>query len=111
MKKGKILKADFASLPSFENARACICTQCPVETPSQCSMKKKEQNKKIMETGTGPLKGPSGIPKLYCATGVAECKDLDTAQMCICGDCPVWKRYGLERADPSMYFCRDGRAR
>lgn len=94
----------------MENAKICLCMQCPVQTESTCAKSTMKDSEKLVQAGAGQIKGPADIPKLYCATGIAACKDIDTNQMCICGDCPVWKKYDLQDTSPSMYFCRDGKA-
>ena len=53
---------------------------------------------------------PEDVPLLYCASGIATCKDIDTSQMCICGDCPLWEEYNLPSLKPMGYYCRDGAA-
>jgi len=50
-------------------------------------------------------------PEVYCSTGIAVCKDIDTRQMCICGGCAVWQDYDLISREPAYYFCKNGRAR
>ncbi len=85
----------------------CVCSICPVQADSQCS-KDKEKNKEMMGK---KMPKPKDIPNLYCSGGKAACEDLDMKQMCICGSCPVWAQYNLVSAKPSMYFCRDGKAR
>jgi hypothetical protein len=95
---------------SRENVKNCICTECPVQTASPCV---KEQQAKAQKAlgGGGALPKPEEVPGLYCATGAAACKDINTRQMCICGDCPIWKEYMLVSGKPLGYFCRDGKAR
>jgi len=51
------------------------------------------------------------VPGMYCATGIAACKDIDTTQMCTCGNCPLWTEYDLPGGKPMGYFCRDGEAK
>jgi hypothetical protein len=90
-----------------ENVAKCICEQCPVQTGSACV---KEKLAKAAQ-GSGALPEPEDVPGLYCATGAAACNDIDTRQMCICGDCPIWKEYNLVSGKPLGYFCRDGKSR
>jgi hypothetical protein len=94
-------KVPFAS----ENARECICMQCPVQSKSLCAKEKEKSSK----GSTQPK--PQDTPRLYCSSGKAICKDIDTKQMCICGVCSVWNKFKLAGAKPPMYFCRDGTAR
>ncbi|HDS46027.1 MAG TPA: DUF2769 domain-containing protein [Methanomicrobia archaeon] len=90
-----------------ENVAKCLCAQCPVQTGSACV---KAQLAKAAARGSGVMPEPEDVPGLYCATGTAACKDLNTRQMCICGDCPLWKEYALVSGKPLGYFCRDGKA-
>ena len=97
---------------TLENIKECICSKCPVQNTSQCVRKKSEKTKEIMRNiESGSLPRPEDIPWLYCATGVATCKDIDTSQMCICGDCPIWEKYNLANGELLGYYCRDGKAR
>jgi hypothetical protein len=88
-----------------DNANRCICMECPVQGKSQCARGKEKASKQ------GNSLSPQDVPRLYCAGGKAACGDIDTKQACICGSCPVWIRHMLLKAKPSMYFCRDGKAR
>jgi hypothetical protein len=92
-----------------ENVAKCICVQCPVQTGSACVKEKLAKAKEAR--GSGAMPKPEDFPGLYCATGNAACKDINTRQMCICGDCPIWKEYMLVSGKPLGYFCRDGKAR
>ena len=58
-----------------------------------------------------PLPKPQDVPRLYCSSGKASCKDLELKQMCICGSCPVWHKFKLSGAKPTLHFCRDGSAK
>lgn len=87
-----------------ESVKECICMQCPVQAKSLCAREKSKAAKNL------PAPKPQDVPKLYCSSGKATCKDIDTRQMCICGACPVWHKFKLSGAKPSMYFCRDGSA-
>jgi hypothetical protein len=60
-----------------ENNNDCLCPNCP--TYNECMMDKKIN--------------------LFCSTGKSECK-IDR-QGCLCGECPVASRYGLNK----LYFC------
>ncbi|MGB2727442.1 MAG: DUF2769 domain-containing protein [Halobacteriota archaeon] len=89
---------------TVENIKKCICTECPVQNTSQCVKEKMEKAKEMMPK-------PEDIPGLYCASGVAACMDIDTNQMCICGDCPIWEECDLASGKPMGYYCRDGKAK
>lgn len=80
-----------------ENISKCICPGCPVQLKSECSRKKM-----VLKNPTRP----EDIPKLYCSSGIAACKDLDAKQMCICGSCPVFEEFKLANG----YFCVSGKA-
>ena len=92
-----------------ENVAKCICPQCPVQTGSACVKEKRAKAKEARDSGAMPK--PEDVPGLYCATGNAACKDINTRQMCICGDCSISKEYTLVSGKPLGYFCRDGKAR
>jgi len=93
-------KVPFAS----ENVKGCICMQCPVQVKSLCAREKEKSAKSI------GFPNPQDVPRLYCSSGKAACKDIDTKQMCICGACPVWHKFKLAGAKPTLHFCRDGKA-
>jgi len=95
-----------------ENATMCICTRCPVQTESACAREKIKIMEAMMVKGMpkGMMPPPVDLPGLYCATGVATCKDLDFNRMCICAGCPVWDKCKLADGTPRSYFCRDGKA-
>jgi hypothetical protein len=89
---------------TVENIKKCICTECPVQNTSQCVNEQMEKAKEGVPK-------PEDIPGLYCATGAAACKDIDTNQMCICGECPLWEEYNLASGKPQGYYCQDGKAK
>ena len=95
-----------------ENATLCMCTKCPVQAESTCARQKVALMEAMMQKGMpeGMMPPPDDVPGLYCATGVAACKDLDTSKMCICATCPVWDKCKLAERKPQGYFCRDGKA-
>jgi hypothetical protein len=95
-----------------ENATMCICTRCPVQTDSTCAREKIKLMEAMMAKGMpqGMMPPPADLPGLYCATGVATCKDLDLTRMCICAGCPVWEKCKLGDGTPRSYYCRDGKA-
>ena len=90
-----------------DNVMKCICTQCPVQANSSCVAGKKKVMKESM--GKQPLVAED-IPGLYCSSGVASCKDIDTSKMCMCMACPLWEEFSLGSGQPMGYYCRDGRA-
>ncbi len=95
-----------------ETITKCFCPQCPVQGNSQCVIDKMEKSPEIMKTtGKGKVPKSQDFPGVYCSTGIAACKDLDTKQMCICGGCTVWKEYNLISGEQTYYFCKNGKAR
>lgn len=100
-----MIKVDF----SAGNATKCICGRCPVEIKSKCSIDKMSKVKEAMKNKRIPK--PQEVPALYCSGGTATCKDLKTNEMCICGDCPVFMDYALEKGKPVGYYCKDGKAK
>lgn len=93
-----------------ETITKCFCPQCPVQGNSRCVMDKMEKLPEIMKT-TGKVPKSQDFPGVYCSTGIAACKDIDTKQMCICGSCTVWKEYNLISGEQTYYFCKNGKAR
>jgi len=90
----------------------CICMQCPVQTQSTCAKEKAEKGKEMMEKAEpGMAPKSEDVPGMYCSTGVAHCKDIDTKQMCICGSCPLWGEFKLPEKNPKGYYCRDGQSK
>jgi hypothetical protein len=88
-----------------ENMKMCICPGCPVQSASACV---KEQAAVLKETlKSNPLKADK-IPGLYCASGVATCKDIDFKKPCICNSCVVYAQNKLKGGKPLLFFCRDG---
>jgi len=43
-----------------------------------------------------PLFEPEEFPWLYCATGKANCGDLNFEEKCKCNDCKVWQENNLK---------------
>jgi hypothetical protein len=93
---------------SVANVKNCICATCPVQTGSPCV--KEKQYKVRQSLGSGATPNPGDVPGLYCASGAATCEDIATRQMCICGECPIWKEHHLVNSKPLGYYCRDGKA-
>lgn len=87
------------------NIKKCACSKCPVQANSKCV---KSELGKLKEAMTkNPLR-KEDIPNVYCSTGTATCKDLDSHQMCMCSSCLIWSEYKLTSRKPKGYFCRDG---
>lgn len=95
---------------SIENIMKCLCPQCPVQSSSKCVKGKKEMFNKTKNIKIETMKAED-FPGIYCSSGFASCKDIDTKQMCICGSCPVWAEYDLAGGKPRGYFCRYGIAK
>ncbi len=94
-----------------ENIERCMCSECPVQTGSQCVSQKLESSKEEMKhLGAGKVPKPENVPGIYCSTGTATCRDIDTSQPCICGTCAVYKGYELAEGKPTDHFCKNGRA-
>jgi hypothetical protein len=54
---------------------------------------------------------PQIVPGLYCSSGVASCKDIDTSQDCLCPGCAVFNEYCLGKGQPTDHYCKIGKAR
>lgn len=91
-----------------QNAKKCVCWECPVQTDSQCI---KENSKKMGEVMSTKFFEPEIVPGLYCSSGVGSCKDLDLARSCICGSCEVYHNYRLGSGQPLDHFCKNGNAK
>ena len=95
---------------SMENIKKCLCIKCAVQIESQC-VKDKEKIMLLMKNQDldSPMRmSPDRVPRLYCTSGKALCKDIDTNKVCKCNECPIWKEKSLEDAEPSRYFCKNG---
>lgn len=92
----------------LQNVNICMCLLCPVQTRSQCVADKKSRMTEVLKSKTPHS---DGIPALYCANGMASCPDLDSNQLCICENCPVFIEYRLAQGEPQLYFCRNGASR
>ncbi len=90
------------------NAKKCICWQCPVQADSDCIKKNEEKMGEVMST---KFFEPEIVPGLYCSSGVASCKDIDTSQTCICYKCPVFVDYNLAEGQPIDHYCKNGNAK
>jgi hypothetical protein len=91
-----------------DNINNCICPNCPVQTMSKCI---EEKMNKFKITPNKNTMRSEDIPGMYCSTGEAKCKDIDTNNMCICEGCLLWFQYDLDKSKPLGYFCRDGIAK
>lgn len=95
-----------------ETITKCICPQCPVQSKSRCVDDKLKKLREIIKTAKkGILPEPGDVPGAYCSVGIAPCKDVDTAQMCICSGCQIFEKYKLAGGKPLLYYCRDGMAK
>lgn len=88
-----------------ENIEKCVCLACSVQINSKCSSEKMDK----IEGKKDPK--PKDIPKLYCSSGVTNCKDMDDEQTCICSSCDVWNEFKLAKANRTGYYCLDGEAK
>lgn len=98
---------------SMENIKKCLCMRCAVQIESNC-VKDKEQIMlliKNQDLDSPMMMGPDRVPGLYCSTGKAVCKDIDTKKVCKCNECPIWAEKSLENSTPSRYFCKNGKAK
>jgi hypothetical protein len=98
-------KIDF----SMENIKKCLCSKCPVQIESQCV---KDKQKIMLLITQQDLDSPmrmdeTRVPGVYCSTGKAICKDIDTKKDCKCDECSIWNKYKLENSIKARYFCRD----
>ncbi len=91
-----------------QNAKKCICPECPVQADSQCI---KDNSEKMGDVMTTKSFEPQIVPGLYCSSGVASCKDIDASRSCICGGCEVYNDYRLGSGKPEDHFCRNGNAK
>jgi len=104
-----MLKINF----DLENMEKCLCSECPVQSNNSCV---NDQIKIIEEVGhsvdidSGFILDQEKIPKVYCAHGKTNCKDLDYHEECQCIKCEVWKEYDLEVREALGYFCKNGKA-
>ena len=98
---------------SMENIKKCLCMKCAVQIESQC-VKDKEQIMlliKNQDLDSPMMMGPDRVPGVYCSTGKAVCKDIDTKKVCKCNECPIWAENNLDKGTHTRYFCRDGKER
>jgi hypothetical protein len=98
---------------NLENLKKCLCPTCPVQTKCNCAI---DELKIMQEITQGDLDSrmmieQERIPALYCTSGKASFKGLETGQKCQCDECLVWKENNLFSGEPPGYFCREGEAR
>lgn len=96
---------------SMKNIEKCLCMRCAVQIESQC-VKDKQKLMLLMKNqdlDSPMMMGPDRVPGLYCSTGKATCKDIDTKKVCKCNECLIWKENNLEKGTPARYFCREGK--
>jgi hypothetical protein len=92
---------------NIENLQKCICDECRVQAESECTQTKM---KMLYESMKGMDPKLSDIPGMYCANGIATCKDLGPDKMCNCSNCDVFKENNLANGEPGGYFCQNGKA-
>ena len=108
LKVSKSLKVPYTK----ENIGRCMCPECPVLAGSECAGKKlKSLRDEISHLEKGDVQEPENIWRVHYSNGITTCRDLDTAQPCICNVCAVWQEYRLAIGNPAGYFCKNGRAR
>ena len=90
------------------NAKKCICWQCTVQADSACVKRNAEKMGEVMSSSYFE---PEIVPGLYCSSGIASCKDIDTSRPCICPDCPVFVEYDLAKGHLIDHYCKNGRAK
>ncbi len=90
------------------NAKKCICWQCPVQGDSACIKANADKMGEVMST---KFFEPDIVPGLYCSSGVAACRDIDTSRQCICGGCAVYNQFSLGNGSPADHYCRNGAAK
>jgi len=98
---------------NMENIKKCLCPKCAVQIESQCVKDKKKIMLLITQQDLdSPMRMDSvRVPGVYCATGRAACKDIDTKKVCKCNECIIWNENNLKFSQPERYFCRDGEAK
>ena len=95
-------------LLNVDNFGQCLCPDCPVQAKSECVAELRDNLDVALEDE--PL-DPEQLPGMYCATGVAECEDLETGKTCLCYNCSVFDDNDMEDGLPYGYYCRDGKAK
>ncbi|NLY37274.1 MAG: DUF2769 domain-containing protein [Tissierellia bacterium] len=90
------------------NAKKCICWQCTVQADSACVSKNAEKMGEVMSSN---FFEPEIVPGLYCSSGVASCKDIETSRPCICYECPIFLDYNLAECQLIEHYCKNGKAK
>ncbi len=103
MQQTKGVKVPFTK----QNAKKCVCWQCPVQSDSYCIKVNAEQMGDVMST---KFFEPQIVPGLYCSSGEAACRDIDTDRSCICGTCTIYHENHLASGQPLDHFCKNGSA-
>jgi hypothetical protein len=98
---------------SMENIKKCLCTKCAVQIESQCVKDKQKIMLLITQQDLdSPMRMDSErVPGVYCSTGEAICKDIDTKKVCKCNECSIWNENNLKLSQPGRYYCRYGEAK
>lgn len=87
-----------------ENIIRCLCPTCPVQENSACVKENMMNFQEVLQSSEDPE--PEDYPGMYCANGKADCEDIDTGKDCICPECPVYKKYELERENLISFTVR-----
>lgn len=91
-----------------DNIIRCLCKKCAVQVGSQCVKNKLGLMLLItqQDLDSPMMMEPDKVPGLYCATGKATCKDINTKRVCKCVECPIWNEKSLKYNETSSYFCK-----
>jgi len=92
-----------------DNIIRCLCPTCPVQQNSACVRGKMVNFQEVLQSRED-LEAED-YPGMYCRNGKADCADIDTQKNCICPECPVYKKYDLEGAEPAFLYCKVGEAK
>lgn len=90
---------------NIENIQKCACFQCQVQAESKCVQNKMYMLKEMMKIEKDIIPEPENIPKMYCATGIAACSDINTDKICNCPNCEVFKENKLTYGEKTDHFC------
>lgn len=98
---------------SMENITRCLCIKCAVQIESECVKDKQKLMLLIInqDLDSPMMLGQDKVPGVYCSTGTAICKDIDTRKVCKCNECPVWNEFSLKEQDNNRYFCKNGKVK
>jgi hypothetical protein len=91
---------------NYENATKCLCSNCPVQENSTCTINKipnYQEKLKNLQAGTGNSIPAEEMVSLHCSSdiGKSSCKDLNCNALCACPECEVGKNAGLT----GVQFC------